>query len=109
MDGGIRSGTDIFKAIALGAKAVFIGRPVVYGLAVGVRVYQSYGYSRIYLIFNFQGKDGVKRVLGLLRTEFENAMKLSGEEYIMYPFYSTHFSYRLRNIEPATGEPDDCA
>jgi len=59
MDGGIRSGTDIFKAIALGAQAVFIGRPVVYGLAVG-------------------GKEGVKRVIELLRREFENTMKLSG-------------------------------
>ena len=37
MDGGVRQGTDIFKALALGAKAVFIGRPVFWGLAVDVR------------------------------------------------------------------------
>lgn len=35
MDGGIRNGADIFKALALGAKCVWIGRPVIYGLAVG--------------------------------------------------------------------------
>ena len=35
-DGGIRTGTGVFKALALGAKAVFIGRPVVYGLAYDV-------------------------------------------------------------------------
>lgn len=39
LDGGIRRGTDIFKAIALGARAVFIGRPMVYGLAYNVCVY----------------------------------------------------------------------
>ena len=37
MDGGIRRGTDVLKAMALGARAVFIGRPVIYGLAYNVR------------------------------------------------------------------------
>lgn len=37
MDGGIRRGTDILKALALGAKAVFIGRPVLWGLACQVK------------------------------------------------------------------------
>ena len=36
MDGGVRFGTDVLKAIALGAKAVFIGRPAMYGLAYNV-------------------------------------------------------------------------
>lgn len=36
MDGGVRRGTDILKALALGAKAVFIGRPVLWGLACQV-------------------------------------------------------------------------
>ena len=39
LDGGIRTGTDVFKAIALGAKAVFIGRPIPYGLAYNVRLF----------------------------------------------------------------------
>ena len=38
MDGGVRLGTDVLKALALGAKAVFIGRPVLWGLAYKVVV-----------------------------------------------------------------------
>ncbi|MBI1730407.1 alpha-hydroxy-acid oxidizing protein [Candidatus Acetothermia bacterium] len=59
VDGGIRRGTDVLKALALGAKAVLIGRPYVWGLAV-------------------DGEAGVKRVLGMLRDEFELAMTLAG-------------------------------
>lgn len=33
LDGGVRRGTDVFKALALGAQAVLIGRPIIYGLA----------------------------------------------------------------------------
>jgi 4-hydroxymandelate oxidase len=59
MDGGVRRGTDVLKAVALGANAVLIGRPIFYGLATG-------------------GADGVTRVLNILRHEFEMAMVLSG-------------------------------
>lgn len=59
VDGGIRRGTDILKALALGAKAVFVGRPVLWGLADS-------------------GADGVGKVLDILRTEFDLAMALSG-------------------------------
>ena len=38
LDGGIRYGTDVFKALALGAKAVFIGRPILWGLAYKVQI-----------------------------------------------------------------------
>lgn len=59
MDGGIRNGSDVMKALALGSKGVFVGRPVLYGLTCG-------------------GKDGVKRVLDILRKEFDVAMALCG-------------------------------
>jgi 4-hydroxymandelate oxidase len=59
LDGGIRRGTDVLKAMALGATAVLVGRPVVYGLAVN-------------------GAFGVAHVLRLLRDELEAAMALSG-------------------------------
>jgi 4-hydroxymandelate oxidase len=59
LDGGVRRGTDVLLAMASGAAAVGIGRPVIWGLAV-------------------DGETGVGNVLDLLRSEFENAMALSG-------------------------------
>jgi isopentenyl diphosphate isomerase/L-lactate dehydrogenase-like FMN-dependent dehydrogenase len=59
MDGGIRRGTDIFKALALGANAVGIGRPYIWGLA-------SFGQA------------GVERVLDILRAELLGAMRQAG-------------------------------
>lgn len=41
MDGGIRTGSDVLKAIALGAKCVFIGRPAIWGLAYKVTLWES--------------------------------------------------------------------
>lgn len=41
MDGGIRTGNDVLKAIALGAKCVFIGRPAIWGLAYKVTVWKA--------------------------------------------------------------------
>ncbi len=59
LDGGVRRGTDIVKALALGARAVLIGRPVLWGLAV-------------------DGQAGVASVLATLRRELELAMMLCG-------------------------------
>ena len=59
VDSGIRRGTDILKALALGARAVLVGRPYIWGLAVN-------------------GAVGVKQVLDLLREEFMIAMGLAG-------------------------------
>ena len=58
-DSGIRGGADIVKALALGAQAVLVGRPYVYGLGLG-------------------GEAGVRHVLRALRTDFELTMRLSG-------------------------------
>jgi len=59
LDSGIRRGADVVKALALGARAVLVGRAPLYGLAVG-------------------GAEGVERVLGLLREETELALALCG-------------------------------
>ncbi|MBO2453684.1 alpha-hydroxy-acid oxidizing protein [Actinomadura barringtoniae] len=59
LDGGVRRGTDVIKALALGATATAIGRPAVWGLAAA-------------------GEAGVARVLDLLRNELDNALTLCG-------------------------------
>jgi 4-hydroxymandelate oxidase len=59
VDGGIRRGTDVVKALALGACAVLIGRPVLWGLAVA-------------------GEEGVRRVLELLLADLDTALALTG-------------------------------
>lgn len=59
LDGGVRRGTDVLKALALEARAVFVGRPVLWGLAV-------------------DGAAGAEHVLKLLREELERAMALAG-------------------------------
>ena len=63
VDGGIRRGTDVLKALALGASAVLIGRPYLYGLGAA-------------------GADGVSKVLDILQREFQMAMMLTGRPNI---------------------------
>jgi L-lactate dehydrogenase (cytochrome) len=63
MDGGIRSGQDVLKALALGAKGTFIGRPMLYGLGAG-------------------GQAGVTRVFDIIRKEADTTMALMGERDI---------------------------
>jgi (S)-2-hydroxy-acid oxidase len=58
VDGGFRTGKDVFKGLALGAKFVLIGRPVLYGLAYG-------------------GARGIKKVLEILKKELINKMALT--------------------------------
>jgi 4-hydroxymandelate oxidase len=59
VDGGVRRGTDVVKALAMGASLVLVGRPVLYGLA-------------------WDGPSGVEAVLRMLRTELDEAMALVG-------------------------------
>ena len=63
VDGGIRRGTDVLKALAMGAQAVLIGRPYLWGLAV-------------------DGEAGVRGVLGILRSELSSSMALAGRPNI---------------------------
>ena len=60
MDGGIRSGQDVLKAIALGAKGTLIGRPFLYGLGAA-------------------GEEGVAKCLDLIRAELDVSMALCGK------------------------------
>jgi 4-hydroxymandelate oxidase len=59
VDGGIRRGTDVIKALALGARAVLVGRPLIWGLAVG-------------------GAEGARRVLEILLEELDRGLALAG-------------------------------
>ncbi len=63
VDGGIRRGTDVLKSLALGARAVLVGRPILWGLAVN-------------------GADGVQHVLEILREELDLSMALAGRPTI---------------------------
>jgi L-lactate dehydrogenase (cytochrome) len=60
LDGGIRSGQDVLKALCYGAKGTHIGRPFLYGLGAG-------------------GKRGVTRALEIIRKELDTTMALCGE------------------------------
>ncbi|XP_053448669.1 2-Hydroxyacid oxidase 2 isoform X4 [Nycticebus coucang] len=59
LDGGVRTGNDVLKALALGAKCVFLGRPILWGLAC-------------------KGEHGVREVLNILKNEFHTSMTLTG-------------------------------
>jgi isopentenyl diphosphate isomerase/L-lactate dehydrogenase-like FMN-dependent dehydrogenase len=59
MDGGVKRGTDVFKALALGADLVFVGRPVLWGLSV-------------------DGERGVRQILQMLNDKLINVMALAG-------------------------------
>ncbi|XP_075560428.1 2-Hydroxyacid oxidase 1-like [Dermacentor variabilis] len=59
LDSGVRTGADVVKALSLGARAVFVGRPMLWGLA-------------------YDGKQGVDRVLHILRDELERTVRLLG-------------------------------
>ena len=63
LDGGVRRGTDVLKALGLGARAVLVGRPVLWGLATG-------------------GEEGVREVLSMLKAELELAMTLAGRRTV---------------------------
>ncbi|XP_013193112.1 2-Hydroxyacid oxidase 1 [Amyelois transitella] len=59
LDGGVTTGTDVYKALALGARMVFVGRPALWGLTVG-------------------GQSGVQRMLNIFSTELEYTLQIAG-------------------------------
>jgi L-lactate dehydrogenase (cytochrome) len=95
VDGGIRRGSDIFKALALGATAVGIGRPVLYSLA-------AYGQA------------GVERMCSLFKDELTMVMRLMGtpaitditEDHVLYTNLMTHVPAQARDhLQLDTYEP----
>ncbi|XP_062554337.1 uncharacterized protein LOC134219579 [Armigeres subalbatus] len=83
VDGGVRGGNDVFKAIALGAKLVMIGRPALWGLAVN-------------------GQQGVERVLDILKEELDTTMALAGCQKVsdITPLHVIHQEYYTKiNME----------
>ncbi|XP_070569649.1 2-Hydroxyacid oxidase 2-like [Ptychodera flava] len=76
IDGGIRNGIDVFKALALGAKAVFVGRPILYGLA-------------------HSGEEGVNNILEILKSELVRTMQFAGCRTLsdIKPSFVVHESY----------------
>lgn len=81
LDGGVTLGTDIVKALAYGAKMVFVGRPAIWGLSVA-------------------GQKGVENVLSLLRSELEISMSLCGTPTIQditrdLVAHESHFVHKL--------------
>jgi len=86
MDGGVRRGTDIFKALALGATALGIGRPHSWGLAAF-------------------GQPGVEAVLEILRRELRTIMRQAGTPRLirLLTAMSSHVQKRAEGIGPCGG------
>ncbi|MED6219412.1 hypothetical protein PIB30_035628 [Stylosanthes scabra] len=82
VDGGIRRGTDVYKALALGASAVFIGRAAVFSLAA-------------------EGESGVRKVLKMLRDELQLTMALSGSPSLKHITRSHIFTHSDRTTVPS--------
>jgi L-lactate dehydrogenase (cytochrome) len=82
MDGGIRRGSDVLKAIALGARCVFAGRPFNFALAAG-------------------GKAGVESALGLLKEEVHRNMALLG---LLHPYEISEKHMRIRSANQPSSE-----
>jgi L-lactate dehydrogenase (cytochrome)/(S)-mandelate dehydrogenase len=80
LDSGVRRGTDVVKALALGATAVLVGRPYLYGLAV-------------------EGQAGIEKVLGIFRTEIERTLMLMGVRSVR--------DLSPANLLPRQGRSDD--
>ena len=77
IDGGIRRGSDMFKALALGAKYCFVGRIAIWGLAVSFLL----SYPPSWQVANYQqykGQEGVELALKILLHEFQITMALAG-------------------------------
>lgn len=88
IDGGVRTGTDVVKALALGARAVFVGRPIIWGLA-------------------YDGTNGVTKVLNMFRSELERALALMGCASLtdIKPSMVIHQD-SLRQLPPVDRQPE---
>lgn len=93
LDESVRKGIDILKALALGAKAVMVGRPILWGLATG-------------------GEEGIKQVLNILKSELDIAMSLCkytsiaeiNEEVLFSPFGQRYLFPQTTKHTPVVNE-----
>ncbi len=82
VDGGFRSGADVFKALALGAECCWVGRPAIWGLAVSVL--REWGWclgmvcTNLWLLGQYDGQRGVELMLQTIHDEFRRCMQLCG-------------------------------
>jgi glutamate synthase domain-containing protein 2 len=82
LDGGIRGGTDILKALALGARAVFVGRPTIYGLAYDVSSFEiRYYVVAACISFNFINKNRSKIYNYLYSILLKNEIGVTSASY----------------------------
>ena len=77
IDGGIRSGQDVFKALALGAECCWVGRPAIWGLAVCRKIFGDWRRLLTCLV-QYDGEAGVTKMLDVLYTDFRRCMQLTG-------------------------------
>jgi (S)-2-hydroxy-acid oxidase len=77
IDGGIRRGSDIFKALALGASYCFVGRIPIWGLAVSLVFWCVVIVKRLIYI-QYNGQEGVELAIRILRQELKITMALAG-------------------------------
>lgn len=78
VDGGIRSGADMFKAIALGAEFCWVGRPIFWGLAVRNVIDSNLDIVRVLTFLQHDGQAGVELMLETFYLEFKRCMQLCG-------------------------------
>lgn len=104
VDGGVRKGSDIFKAIALGADHVFVGRIPIWGLAVRNPKQTSLSRIGVLTFMQYNGQKGVELAIKMLKEEFATTMKLAGFVFLhsLVKGSNTDFQGRCASVKDIT-------